>query len=239
MDYQNQCQELDTRIRSTQKIGPEDCYISDGIVDINAWRQQKFRPLFIGKEAYDYAERPLWNYTDWLKNSPQEAFSASRRTWGATAYISYALQNGMNAYSKLPRLSEDEQVDNALQTIAFINVGKLGGKNKTSWFRLNSLYQQNAHLLREQIEFYQPNIIIGWSTLDFFEKDEKFRSRFGYDPTKKMTLDRVDYLLADDKLFIDAYHPAYLGVPLDEYVNSIIAAVKKHKNEIDQSLPTL
>lgn len=237
MHYEKQRQELDNKIRNRQSIADGDCYIADGIVNIDTWRQQKIRPLIIGKEAYDNGGRADWNYCEWLRNHSNEAFSASRRTWETMAYTSFGLQNNFTEYDKMPWLKDDCRVSTALQATAVINVGKLGGENTTSWARLNELYQQNATLLHDQIEFTQANVIIGWSTLEFFEQDPAFATRFKT-KSEKSTWEAVDYWLSDGRLFIDAYHPAYLGVRQQRYVDSIVATVKKNQQGLNQLLPS-
>ena len=241
MDYQKQCQEFDTKIRSIQKIEPLDCYISDGVVNIEKWRHQQIRPLFIGKEAYDKEGRLLWNYTDWLNNQPQDAFSASPRTWPTTAYLSFALQNEFKNYNDIPFIQDDERVANALQNIAFINIGKYGAETKTPARRLEELFVQNKHVLNNQIEFYQPNIVIGWSTLDFFVKDEEFLRRFSKSDIIEHTKEGITYWAANGRLFISAYHPASFEVSQEQYVNGIVDAVREcmSNKEIDLSLPSL
>jgi hypothetical protein len=238
MTYEQKHQELDRRIRSAQKLEPLGCYITDGIVDIDQWRKQAIRPLFIGKEAYEQGDRTEWSASEELKNNPREACRASPRTWKTTAYVSYALQHGLTEYDKLPDIAEDEAVVKSLNSIAFINVGKCGAETQTPWERLDSLYRQNSKLLHDQIEFFQPNIVIGWSTLRLFQADASFTSRFGSNEAKS-NQDAVDSWVSNGVLYVDAYHPVYFRVSQSRYVNSIVEAVKTHINAIDKSLPKL
>ena len=236
MTYEQKRWELDQRIRSTQKLEPLSCYITDGIVDIEQWQKQAIRPLFIGKEAYEHGDRTEWSANKELKKDPWEACRASPRTWRTTAYVTYALQHDLAEYDNLPEISEDEEVKKSLHSIAFINVGKYGAETQTPWERLNSLYSQNKNLLHDQIELFQPNVVIGWSTLGFFQADDSFISRFGSNETKS-SQDAVDSWVANGLLYIDAYHPVYFKVSQKRYVDSIISAVKEHQHSIDLSLP--
>ena len=104
MNYEKRSQELDMKIRSIQEMAPLDCYIADGVVNIERWRKQQVRPLFIGKEAYEKGDRNHWSINTWLNDKPQEACNASPRTWQTTAYVSYALQNGISDYDSLPSI---------------------------------------------------------------------------------------------------------------------------------------
>jgi hypothetical protein len=202
------------------------------------WKKQIIRPLFIGKEAYELGDRTKWSANGELKKDPWEACRASPRTWRTTAYISYSLQHNLVEYGKLPEIAENEKVVNALHSIAFINVGKCGAETQTPCERLNELYNQNKYLLHEQIELIQPNIVIGWNTLEFFQNDESFTSRFGNSESKS-NQDAVDSWVSNGILYIDAYHPVYLKVSQERYVNSIVEAVKTHFDTINKNLPIM
>ncbi|GAA4494724.1 hypothetical protein GCM10023172_05360 [Hymenobacter ginsengisoli] len=107
MTYEQKHRELDQRIRGAQKIAPLDCYITDGIVDVEQWKKQSIRPLFIGKEAYELGDRMEWSANGELKKDPWEACRASPRTWRTTAYVSYSLQHGLVEYEQLPEIAEN------------------------------------------------------------------------------------------------------------------------------------
>jgi hypothetical protein len=240
MDYQKQCQELDTKIRSIQKIEPLNCYVKDGIVNIENWRKQTIRPLFIGKEAHgDGDGKSTWSITNWMNEDPIDVCRSARHSWQKTAYIGYALQNGLAYFDDVPTIKNDNSVAEALRHIAFINVGKYGAETSTPWPRLNSMYAQNRSVLHEQIALYQPNVIIGWNTLSLFENDGDFTARFGKDKQTKPSIGGVDCWTSNGKLFISAYHPASFIMTQEAYVDGIVSAVRDHIEDIDLSLPIL
>jgi len=141
MSYEIQRLELDTKIRSIQSIAPFDCYTQDGIVNIDRWRTQKIRPLFIGKEGYEKGDRIESSVTKWLDNEPEDACRAAPRTWQTTAYTSFGLQHDLINRAQMPGLHAAPGVIDSLRTIAFINVGKYGADTSTPWKRLDALYQ--------------------------------------------------------------------------------------------------
>jgi len=238
MDYKEKCQILDAKILASQQIKPLDLYIRDGIVNLDSWSKQSIRPLFIGKEAYGEGfGGNTWSITSWLDNHSLDVCLNSPRSWQKTAYISYALQNNFTVYDNISYIRQDHRVANALKSIAFINVGKCSGDSRTPWQRLEALYKQNSSALHDQIELYQPNVIIGWSTLFLFERDKNFLSRFTSGSIVKQQLGSVDAWFADGKLFIDAYHPAWFGIKQEKYVDDVVAAIKINLDFIDQSLP--
>jgi hypothetical protein len=239
MTYEQKCQELDQRIRSIQMIEPFDCYTQDGIINVERWKNQQIRPLFIGKEGYELGERKESSVTTWLNDTPEDACRASPRTWQTIAYTSFGLQNAFMPFERMPWIHEDDRIIDSLRTIAFINVGKYGAEKTTSWGRLNGLYQQNSHVLHDQIELFQPNVVIGWNTLDFFERDPNFMSRFSGVPRVRQTQGAVDYWVAEGRLFSFANHPAYLRIKQQNFVDSILDTVRASLPELNQKLPTL
>lgn len=238
MTFEQKQQELDQRIRSIQKLEPLECYTQDGIVNVERWQQQEIRPLFVGKERYELGDDEETQAHQELNDTPGEVCWASPRTWYTTAYVSFGLQNDFVSFNQMPRFQDDDRIVDSLRTIAFINVGKYGGDKTTAWERLNDLYNQNRSVLHEQIALYQPNVIIGWSTLEFFKNDEAFADRLVKE-NQWTNHDAVESWVANGKLYIDAYHPVYRGVNRERYVDSIMAAVKAHFGAIDKSLPTL
>ncbi|WP_201987128.1 hypothetical protein [Hymenobacter rubidus] len=240
MDYQKQSQELDARIRSIQKIEPLNCYVRDGIVNIESWRKQNIRPLFIGKEAHgDGDGESTWSITNWLNKYPSDVCRDSPRSWQKTAYTSHGLQNGFMDYDDMPWIRDDSRVAEALRNIAFINIGKYAAETTTPFSRLNKLYTQNKHIIHEQITMYQPNVIVGWGTMGLLESDPDFMTRFASIRSQAIKHNAVNSWISDGKLFISAYHPSYFSISPERYVKSIVETVKNQIDKIDLSLPSL
>lgn len=238
MTYKEKARAVEEKLKKLQQIEPLNIYVRDGIVNIDSWTRQAIRPLFIGKEAHgDGFGQDSWSITKWLDEDPLDVCISARHSWQKTAYISHGLQNNFMLYDDIPFIRNDARVADALRAIAFINVGKYGAETRTPWSRLDALYQQNRSALHDQIELYQPNVIIGWNTLSFFERDAEFLNRFGTPALPKQALNSVDYWSANGKLFIDAYHPASFQISQEQYVDDIIQAVKLNMNQINTALP--
>ncbi len=239
MNYKEKVQAIDIKLRSLQKIAPLNVYVKDGIVNIEQWQKQSIRPLFIGKEAHgDGFNQKEWSITSWIDKDPNEVCRSARHSWQKTAYVSHALQHNFIDYDDIPYIRDDKRIAESLRSIAFVNVGKYGAETTTPWRRLDSLYKQNRVALHDQIEFYQPNVIVGWSTLPFFEKDADFSMRFGKNVEAKQQGGSVDCWLSNGRLFIDAYHPASYKITQQKYVDDIVRAVKVNVGSLDQTLPT-
>lgn len=235
MHYQQQWQEIEKQLRSIQQIKPLSGYIRDGIVDVELWRNQTIRPLFIGKEAYGDGG---WSITEHgLKNNPAEFCRKSPRSWRKVSYISYALQNNLLPYANFQAVRHTDKVAESLRNIAFINVGKHGGARNTPATRLVKLYQQNRQFLHEQIELCQPNIIIGWNTLHLFESDTEFKARFGAKQVENPKIGNVRSWLAGNRLFIAANHPAS-RVAASSYVDTIVRIIQTHQHALEIKAPS-
>ncbi len=240
MDYQKQCQDLDARIKSIQRIEPMKCYVRDGIVNIEKWRNQTLRPLFIGKEAHGEGfGESSWSITNWIDKYPADVCRDSPRSWQKTAYTSHALQNAFMDYDDMPRIRDDKQVAESLRNIAFINIGKFAADTSTPHSRLQKLYAQNRQIIHEQIGLYKPNVIIGWGTMGLLERDQDFVNLFANERTPTIKHNAVNSWVANGILFISAYHPSYFRISPERYVNSINDVVRKQIDKIDLTLASI
>lgn len=134
------------------------------------------------------------------------------------------------AWQDIHDISQDPNVCKIIRKIAFINVNKLPGGNIAYETQIKNRYDENKELLLDQIKTYDPDIIIGGSTLHYFKEDlhlpEHHEKLFGA---------RLCYM-DSKKLYIDAYHPDVRASTIDEgdYCNAIIQAVKNWANNWKQ-----
>jgi hypothetical protein len=63
----------------------------------------------------------------------------------------------------------------AFRNIAYINIKKIAGTRKSIDKVLKEAYERDKNILMEQINAYNPNLIIGGNTLHYFENDLDFR----------------------------------------------------------------
>ncbi|WP_157547485.1 hypothetical protein [Hymenobacter sp. DG25A] len=235
MSYLDKWANIEARLKNIQSLPPLSGYIRDGIVNIDNWQNQEIRPLFIGKEAYGDGG---WSITEHaLNENPAEFCRRAPSSWRKTSVISYALQNSLAAYSDIYPIRNSNKVAESLRSIAFINVGKHGGGKTTSPQRLTDLYRQNRTLLHEQIALCQPNIIIGWNTLDLFEQDTDFVRQVGNTKNDNPKLGKVRSWSSDGKLFIATTHPAYFKIKTQDYVDGILNVVRANSTNINRGLP--
>ena len=109
------------------------------------------------------------------------------------------------AYKLLP---ESENSLEAFKSIAYINIKKIPGSVRSFQNEIKKAYNDYKDLLIEQIETYNPKIIICGNTLPYFSMDNYFGkiNRKSFDTNPKS---RYCYYALKEKLFINTFHPAY------------------------------
>jgi hypothetical protein len=203
--------------------------IMDGIVDIDTYLQSHPKILWILKEPYDAVENGTpagggWSLTkDVLRRD--DFFSRIKRTqstWHPIIYVCTGLLNNFSEYGSMDYINDSPGMVKILKNIAVINVKKLPGLTQTHRFNpIAEAYNQHKAILLKQIRVYNPDIIIGASTMPLFyddlEIDRKKIEKYG----------SIHYVVKDAKIYIDAYHPGQMRVTKSQYVNDIIYIVKK------------
>lgn len=205
--------------------------IVDGIINVEKYAIAKTRILWVLKEPYSHKND--WNYQGYLSIRDIEAKKGTKNEtlkyeiFRRILYISYGLINNKE-YANLP-LAEEKEVYSIGEEIAYINIKKTGGTDKSDDKEIQKSYELNEGLLLKQIEEYKPHILIFGNTLKYFNT-EKLKG-IGWDLSKKnkQILDKKThnthfYPLSKKKLCINAYHPSYWSVTRDVYCSEIINA---------------
>lgn len=186
----------------------EECAVYDGIIDIDTYSSlPKTTPriLWILKEpnSEDYSR---WSYSDLLVND-RDGWDGSILgiTFRRVIYTSYGIIHHQQ-YASLPSIKEAYEV---VKSIAYINLKKTPGTSVSSDSEIASAYQKNKELILKQINEYQPDILIFGNTMKYLFDDLKIEE------SSKLYVDEkthnTTYYIKDNKLYIHAWHPAYLG----------------------------
>lgn len=212
----------------TGKIEP----IYDGVADAAAYLDAKPRLMWILKEPYDDWDddgTPCgggWTFfRDVAKGKTLAQVANGNPALRNVAYASRAILGGIGSYSELPWISDaPTEYERTLRSIAFANVGKMPAGRMTSDERLFACYEQWKDILFEQIEFYDPDILVFGNTLQCFAPD------MGIDlsaPVRKIVRggSTVDIHVWRGKRVLWAPHPA-AHVPPEEWVDSVIEAAR-------------
>ncbi len=212
----------------TGKIEP----IYDGVADAAAYFDAKQRLMWILKEPYDDWDddgTPCgggWTFfRDVAKGKTLAQVANGNPALRNVAYASRAILGGIGSYSELPWISDaPTDYERTLRSIAFANVGKMPAGRMTSDERLFACYEQWKDILFEQIELYDPDILVFGNTLQCFATD------MGIDlsaPVRKIVRggSTVDIHVWRGKRVLWAPHPA-AHVPPEEWVDSVIEAAR-------------
>jgi hypothetical protein len=231
-DLKNKIDEINKLVNEKIVSDVEDTYpITDGIIDIEKYFNAKYKILWILKEPYDEFDdegKPFgggWGLDEAIrpKQSIHE-FTGGRPTFKPMIYTSWGILNDFCLWDDMDNVERAPTMLDALKSIAYINVKKLPGYTTSHHTVIEYAYHQHKEILLKQIEYYNPDIIIGGSTLYNFYQD------LGISRELLQSNDSVNYIIKDNKIFIEAYHPAQrsgtTGVSQEKYCNDIINSVK-------------
>jgi uracil-DNA glycosylase len=145
---------------------------------------------------------------------------------------SYIIQN--NLKDSVSDILKEIDLNNpdlltALKSVALINVKKIPGNTSANPSKIAEAYKKNKHILKEQIEVYNPNIVICGNTLQYFSEDNYFVKK---DRTR-LEHGNHHYYPLTDRLYLQTYHPAYKSSDRDfeiKYIDKIVQAVNNWKS---------
>lgn len=169
--------------------------ITDGIIDAAKFEKQNTKILFIAKEhnrlndtyeSGDYAK--WWNGTD----SVRYGFSHRISEWA------YGMLHDFPPYESISYADKNE----ALQSIAFINLKKTWGSASADPIVLSTYVTLSKSLLQQQIRAIAPTVILcclryDYLTKQLFDFAEMTATPHGF-----------QYGVWDSKLVINFYHPS-------------------------------
>ena len=206
--------------------------VYDGVANPAGYLAAKLRLMWILKEPYDDWDddgTPCgggWTFfRDVAKGKTLAQVANANPALRNVAYASHAILVGIGPYGDEPWISDAPMdYERALRSIAFANVGKMPAGRTTSDERLFACYEQWKEILFEQIELYDPDILVFGNTLQCFAPD------MGIDlsgPVRKIVRggSTVDVHVWRGKRVLWAPHPA-AHVPPGEWVDSVIVAAR-------------
>ena len=230
LSLQDQCNQIEAAIWEDYIDVNEKCEpIIDGIVNIEKYLNSAFKILWILKEPYDDVQDEIAAGGGWHLGKdflyPDGFYSRigrSRNTWYPIIYTSFGILNNFMLWNDMEDISKDYSMAEIVRHIAIINVKKLPGFTRTQDYGIISdAFHKHKTLLLNQISTYNPDIIIGGSTLRLFYTD------LAIDKTKdEKKYGCVEYVIKNTTLYISAYHPAQTKVLRKDYVNDIVNLVK-------------
>lgn len=196
-------------------------YILDGIADIDGYANSNPRIAWILKEAWDEPEGGEWDMSVVINSKTKDDVSKIP-SFKRVAYVSRGIETNTN-WEDLPWIYEDESVVNALKKVAWLNISKIAGKSVSPYERITSAFETWGDILQEQLEKFNPQIIILGNTYDWVKdilkinKDSEIKENSAW-----------AYKTEDNKIVIWAFHPSKI-MKDKEYVDDIINVIRKIK----------
>lgn len=236
MSYEHIQANLHVKIKQYANSHPADecgrLPILDGLTNSVKYQECPLKIMFILKEAYDKDEygnigNGGWDHAEYLNDDGNYDYNiiSGNRTHQRVSMITTGILRNIDYDDKgWDSLSERDLLDD-FKSIAWINVGKYPAPNGTSTspYRLKKAYQYWRTVLLEQIELYNPKIIIFGNTFWLFRDD--------ISPLFEISKKWPTHIYKDSqgRILLDAYHPQVrpCTVRVKEYVNSIILAVRQ------------
>ncbi len=142
------------------------------------------------------------------------------KTFTSIVYISEGILN-KKKWAEIPDICDNPDTIDVLNNIAYINLKKVTGGSRAKVIELDEAYKIFKELLITQINLIDADIIIFGGTYLYFKNDfvnNNFK-QFG----------SCNVFKIENKIYIDAYHPQYIGITRKKYFNDIIEAVNSLK----------
>ena len=167
------------------------------IADLKAWVEA-------GNDPYcnpsHIADGGGWEIMKHIAGHPDE--SCRVPTWRKMIKTSYGIINHQPWNEELFR-HIDRKMVKTVEKIAYINLSKMPGDKRSVDSKLKKNYSLWRNILFEQIEAYDPQIIIFGNTFKFFKED-----MIGLDIEPIKIGGYLDIYERNGVLLFDAYHPS-------------------------------
>ena len=224
--------QLDSKIYAlAQKLYPNEKLrdpVTDGVCDEEAYLASNPKIMWILKEPYDDFDdegNPCGGGWSTPKNCFIKDDVWAQKSWQNIVYTMQGIIEGKE-WNEIPYTRDNrENAKKMMQRIAYLNVSKMPNGRSSSDAFIARAYQDWKPILFEQIELYNPDVIIFGRTFHCFKADlvgtdaEPFKV---YDESARV-------FKADGRLFVDTGHPARkFGKKGEVYVNAIIKAVREN-----------
>lgn len=128
-----------------------DYFITDGLLDEDEWNKQRYKILFVLKEAnWENANGDLCEFL------LSESSASYWKTWNNVARWTKALLEG----GDYPRSVSKADKTDWLRKVAIMNLKKVGGNSAAKNNMVYAYAKSDRAYLKKQIALYEPDIII-------------------------------------------------------------------------------
>ena len=212
-------------IKQRPKLEP----IYDGVADIHAYLNSSPRIMWILKEPWHLfteSGKPKgggWKFTNHFIQYPD--VWQDEKMWKLIIQSDYAIRKHLK-WKELEYIERNQEMAEELNKIAYINVGKMPGYQESSPSHMQECYKKWKSIIEEQIELYNPEVIIFGNTFYFFYEYFRINEKPISTVSGKWN---TNIYMRDNRILIDAYHPSRKGSEdsSKDYVTSIVKAYEK------------
>lgn len=186
------------------------CFVTDGVVNEEIWNLSKIKVLYFLKEVNGADEE--WDERDYLlRYNTDEVY---RKNHSQTIATIIKWQYGINygktvTWQELEETTQDEELQTKLLSqIALVNIKKTAGKGTVNWNDFDAYIKipDNKEKLIQQMEIYNPDLVICGSTAWYFKQMYGWKEK-----DWKITSRGVRYRQEGKTTYIDFYHPNNRG----------------------------
>ena len=189
-------------------------YIWDGVISPIHYFHSKIKILFINREAYDVNKdyfdlaktigksikngEPFWVKQQLLKTSLKKEFVAIK---AVVEKNNHEIKDILAHYTKNDLITD-------IQASAFINIKKSDGNTRSSLLDLFAHVQKDIDIIKEQIRYFNPSIIVGGNIVDgILEKEPKLE--WGDNLCRYRSANIFQLKIGDNLYpYLDLYHPS-------------------------------
>jgi hypothetical protein len=211
--------------------------VYDGVLDCKKYLESAYRICWVLKEPCHKGDEKFGGRSltgnILARNELYPGVVGNSPAWQPMAYVAYSLLNGFEPYNSMDYISDDSKMAQSLNGIALINVNKMPANNRLNNNDIAEKYEYWKPILFWQLRQYDPHIIIFENTFKYFQED------LGIENREKRHEGHVDYVIKNNKIYLDAYHPAQTDIIRDVYIQNIINIVKTNIGKIEKSIDEL
>ncbi|MBQ7672432.1 MAG: hypothetical protein IJS49_05065 [Paludibacteraceae bacterium] len=217
-------QEID-RIAESLDNGLSPIY--DGVGNIDIYLSSPLKIMWLVKESYDQDKQGNKGTGNWsIYDAVQRDTAWSYLSFQRMTYALYGYNNGIYYEGKdMPMIRDHKEMVKDLANIAYININKLPGGTSSSDSHIASCYKIWNKIIDEQIEVYNPDVIILGGTKKFLDfRDELI-------PCKQYDNNDVNPKLSSNvykwgsRWIISVCHPGY-RMSTEVYVDLVIDSLR-------------
>lgn len=199
--------------------------IFDGIVNEEKYQNSEVKIMWILKDANSTGEDDSYDLRDAINNLKTE--NGIRKGWEKTfnkiIYVTEGILN-KTKWDNIPFPKDKPEIVDVLKQIAYVNIKKVGGGSKSVKSELQEHFEKSKQLLINQIDEFNPDVVIFGNTYQFFEKELGLN---------QMNIFGTCHATAKkNRIYIDAYHPN-VRMNGKDYFEDIIKAYNAFKKQID------